>query len=185
MLDMKTGKITWGDGLELYPGMKRTDFFESKIFKEELYHEEDKRNLTKRRYFLKIQNFDGINMAVTIRFSLNDYVEDIIITKPEFYNWPNWPEDIPFKKYAYEIKAYNDEFVRRQTESTGGVHALPGCFPSEPWGYIRSNISLIHTPSIEVVLHYDEIPFLKAEGYDFNKYSLLELLEMTSTSTIK
>ena len=178
MIDMKTGRFTWGDGLELYPGMTREDFFKSKIYAEELKNEKDKENLTKWQYSLKKQNIDGMEMSVLIRFSSHDYVEEIIITKPEFYNWPNWPEDIPFKEYAYGIKAYNDEFVRRQTESTGGVHALPGCFPSESWGYIRSNISLIHTPSIEVVIRYDEIPFLEKKGYDFSKYSLLEILEM-------
>ena len=178
MLDMKTGRFTWGDGLELYPGMTREDFFKSKIFKEELKWSEDATDYERRDYSLRTQNIDGMDMAVLIVFSLKNYVQEIIITKPEFYNWPNWPEDIPFKEYAYGIKAYNDEFVRRQTESTGGVQALPGCFPSEPWGYIRSNISLIHTPSIEVVIHYRKARPERNDGIDYGKLSFREIVNM-------
>ena len=143
-----------------------------------MYHEKDRTNLTKRSYFLKIQNFDEMKMAVIVRFSLHDYVEEIIITKPEFYDWPDWPTDKSHKEYAYGIKAYNDEFVRRQTEATGGVQALQGCFPSEPWGYIRSNISLIHTPSIEVVIYYRKARPERNDGIDYGKLSFREIVNM-------
>jgi len=176
MLDINTGRFVIGEGLELYPGMKREDFFNSKIYKEELLHEEDREDLTNRQYCLKDQVIDGMLMSVIIRFSLHDYVEDIILSKPEYYKWPNWPEDRTEEEYAYEIKAYNDAFVAKQLEGTEGMGPNLGYYPTKPWGYIRSNFNLRHMPHVEVVISYNQVPILKAAGYTFGKRSPLDII---------
>jgi len=175
MLDINTGRFVMGEGLELYPGMKREDFINSKIFKEELRYPEDKDNLTKWEYHLREINIDGFPMKSRVRFSLHDYVEDIILSKPEYYKWPNWPEDRSHEEYAYEIKAYNDAFVAKQLEGTEGMGPNLGYYPTKPWGYIRSNFNLRHRPDVEVVLSYNQVPILKAAGYEFGEYTLEDI----------
>jgi len=176
MLDINTGRFVMGEGLELYPGMKREDFINSKIFKEELQHEKDKENKTKWQYALKDQIIDGMPMSVIVRFSLHDYVEKIILSKPEYYKWPNWPEDRTEEEYAYEIKAYNDAFVAKQLEGTEGMGPNLGYYPTKPWGYIRSNFNLRHRPDVEVVISYDVVSFMEADGYDFGNLSVEEMI---------
>jgi len=175
MLDINTGRFVMGEGLELYPGMKREDFISSKIFKEELRFPEDRDNLTDRLYYLREQNIDGFTMKVSVRFSLHGYVKQIVMSKPEYYDWPDWPEDCSPEEYAYEIKAYNDAFVAKQLEGTEGMGPNEGYYPTKPWGYIRSNFGLRYTPDVEVVINYNEIPFLKAEGYDFGNYTIEDI----------
>jgi len=175
MLDINTGRFVMGEGLEVYPGMKREEFLNSKLFKEELRYPEDIENKKKRQYYIKEQNIDGFAMKLSIRFSLHDYVEDIILSKPEYYDWPNWPEDRTEEEYAYEIKAYNDAFVAKQLEGTEGMGPNLGYYPTKPWGYIRSNFNLRHMPRVEVVISYNQVPILKAAGYDFGEYTLEDI----------
>ena len=176
MLDINTGRFVMGEGLELYPGMKREDFYKSKIFKEELRHSEDKDNYTDRLYDLKVQNIDGFLMDISVMFSSHDYLEEITLSKPEYYDWPNWPEDKTEEEYAYEIKAYNDAFVAKQLEGTEGMGPNEGYYPTKPWGYIRSNFNLRHMPHVEVVISYNQVPILKAAGYTFGKRSPLDII---------
>ena len=174
MLDMETGRFVMGEGLELYPGMTREEFLKSKIFQEELLRMEDKNDLQSRSYDLRNQNIDGFLMSVTIRFSLHDYVEKIIMSKPEYYDWPDWPEDKTEEEYAREIKRYNDAFVAKQVEGSKGVNTNLCCH-SRAWGAIKSGINLRHMPKVEVKIEYNEIPFLKAAGYDFGDMSIEEI----------
>lgn len=175
MLDINTGRFVMGEGLELYPGMKREDFLKSKIFEEELMYPEDKENLEKKIYYIKKQNIDGFFMELTVIFSLHDYVEEILMSKPEYYAWPNWPDDKTEEEYAYEIKAYNDAFVAKQLEGTEGMGPNLGYYPTKPWGYIRSNFNLRHRPDVEVVISYNQIPILEAAGYDFGEYTIEDI----------
>lgn len=171
MLDMETGRFVMGEGLELYPGMTREEFLKSKIFQEELLRIEDKNDLKSWSYDLRNQNIDGFLMSVTIRFSLYDYVEEIIMSKPEYYDWPDWPEDKTEEEFAREIKRYNDAFVAKQVEGSKGVNFKLG----SQLVTIKSTISLRHMPKVEVKIEYNEIPFLKAAGYDFGDMSIEEI----------
>lgn len=178
MLDMETGRFIMGEGLELYPGMTREEFLKSKIFQEELLYSEDKKDLNSRSYDLRDQNIDGFWMSVAVRFSLHDYVTDIILSKPEYYKWPDWPEDRTEREYAHEIMHYNDAFVRKQVEMSIAKNIVKendyNCY-SGAWGYIGSGCDLRDIPRVEVKIEYNEIPFLRAAGYDFGDMSIEEI----------
>ena len=178
MLDMETGRFVMGEGLELYPGMTREEFLKSKIFQEELKNPEDKNDLTKWQYRLREQNIDGFQMKVAVRFSFHDYVEEIIMSKPEYYDWPDWPEDKTEKEYALEIKRYNDTFVKKQVEESIKKNIVKennyNCY-SGSWGNIGSLCDVRDIPRVEVTIEYDEMPFLKAAGYDFGDMSIEEI----------
>lgn len=168
MLDLKTGRFVLREGIELYPGMTREDFFKSPLYQTELYHESDKEDPKEYSYFLKTQNIDGFEMSLDIYVSDYDYVDRIEITKPEFYDWPDWPKGISEEDYAYSIKRYNDEFLERQIR--GNIRAGNELWFDYEWGSITSSINLRHTPNVKLTIRYDEIPFLEAKGMTFGSY---------------
>ncbi len=162
MLDLETGRFYWGDGLELYPGMSKEEFRKSKVFQCELKNEEDKNNLSKRRFHLREQNIDGFQMKVAVRISFFGYVEEIILSKPEYYNWPNWPKDRTEKEYALEILAYNDAFVRKQIEegmAGKNIEIRSLRFFASKWGAINSMCDLRDIPRVEVIIRYENFLF--------------------------
>ena len=116
MLDLETGRFYWGEGLEIYPGMSKEEFCRSKVFETELLRPEDKEDANRETYVLRTQEIDGFRMDVAVEISLFGYVEAIILSKPEYYNWPNWPKDRTEKEYALEILEYISAFVQKQIE---------------------------------------------------------------------
>ncbi|WP_048601966.1 hypothetical protein [Rubeoparvulum massiliense] len=173
MIDFETGRFVLREGVELYPGMTREDFFQSPLYATELYHETNKEKPKKRSYFLKPQNIDGFVMSITIYLSSHDYIDEVKITKPEFYDWPNWPEDVSEEEYAYAIKRYNDQFLASQIQ--GSLREGKELWFDYMWGSITSSISLRHTPSVKITIRYDEIPFLEAKGMKFDDIDILDL----------
>ncbi len=165
MLDLETGRLYWGDGLELYPGMSKEEFRKSKVFAKELLHPEHKEDEKRRTYDLRTQEIDGFQMDVSVRISFFGYVEEIILSKPEYYNWPNWPEDRTEKEYALEIQAYNMAFVRKQIEEGMAgknieIRSLD-YFASE-WGAINPRCDLRDIPRVEVIISYENF----GRGFD-------------------
>jgi hypothetical protein len=170
MIDLITGRFILREGVELYPGMTREAFFKSPLYLTELSHESDKEDPKNSSYFTKTQNIDGYNMSLDIYISDHDFVESIIITKPEFYNWPDWPKAISERDYAYTIKKYNDEFLERQIQ--GSIREGNELWFDFDWGSLASSISLVHTPDVKITIRYSEIPFLEAKGYVFDDLSI-------------
>ncbi|MNJ58433.1 hypothetical protein D3C77_540660 [compost metagenome] len=166
MIDLITGRFVLKEGVELFPGMTREDFFESPLYKTELYHESDKDDLKNYSYFLKTQNIDGFEMSIDIVVSSYDYVTRIELTRPDFYDWPDWPTDVTEEDYAYAIKKYNDEFLQHQIQ--GSLREGNELWFDYDWGSITSSINLRHTPRVMITIRYDEIPFLEAKGITFD-----------------
>ncbi len=162
MLDLETGRFYWGDGLELYLGMSREEFRKSKVFDTELLHPEDKEDEKCGTYDLRTQEIDGFRMDVSVEISILGYVEEIILSKPEYYNWPNWPEDRTEKEYALEILAYNDAFVRKQIEegmAGKNIEIRSLRFFTSKWGAINSMCDLRDIPRVEVIIRYENFLF--------------------------
>ncbi|WP_019640575.1 hypothetical protein [Paenibacillus fonticola] len=165
MIDLTTGRFVLREGVELFPGMTRKEFFESPLYKTELFHESDKDDLKNYSYFLKTQNIDGFEMSINIVVSSYDYVTRIELTRPDFYNWPDWPTDVTEEDYAYAIKKYNDEFLQHQVQ--GSIREGNEISFRSSWGSITSSINLRHTPKVMITIRYREVPFLKAKGMTF------------------
>lgn len=166
MIDLSTGKFTLREGVELYPGMTRDEFYLTSLFQTELYRESDKDDPGNRSYYFKPQTVDGYEMSVEVFLSDHNYVTEIELTRPDFYDWPNWPQDISEADYAYSIKKYNDDFLENQIKKSIG-EGDEASFDYD-WGSITSSINLRHTPNVKITLRYREAPFLKAKGITFD-----------------
>ena len=176
MIDLKTGRFVLREGVEVYPGMTREEFFKSPLYQTELFRERDRENPRERSYDIKDQIIDGYEMSMTIWISnddeYGDYVEEIEMTKPEFYDWPNgWPKDIREEDYAYSIKRYNDEFLQKQIQ--GNIREGKELWFEYEWGSITSSISLMHTPHVMLNIRYRVVPFKEAKGKKYKKASEL------------
>ena len=157
MLDLETGKFSWGEGFELYPGMSLEEFRKSKVFQCELKNPEDKNDMSKRSFCLREQTIDGFQMVVAVDISMFGYVEEIILSKPEYYNWPNWPKELTEKEYALEILDYNRAFVRKQIEEgmVGKdikVRSLQSF--ADEWGGIGTACDFRDIPRVEAKIRY-------------------------------
>lgn len=166
MIDLTTGRFVLKEGVELYPGMTREDFFKSPLYQTELYHESDKDNPKKPNYFLKTQMIDGFEMSINIHVSHYNYVDEIKLTRPDFYDWPDWPTDVTEEDYAYAIKKYNDEFLQHQIQ--GNLRESNELWFQYDWGSITSSINLRHSPKVMITIRYREVPFLEAKGIRFD-----------------
>ena len=161
MLDLETGRFSWGEGLELYPGMSKEEFRKSKIFENELLRPEDKEEDC-RMYDLRTQEIDGFRMDMEVRFSKSGYVSEIFLSKPEYYKWPNWPKELTEKEYALEILEYNKAFVRKQIEEgMAGKNIMIRSlyFFTSKWGDINTMCDLRDIPRVEVTIHYENFRF--------------------------
>jgi len=166
MLDLKTGRFIIGEGMEIYPGMKREDFLKTEMFKSQLYREKDYGNTTLPCYDLKVQEIDGYRMIITVWIDGFDYIDRIEMSKPEYYDWPNWPEGTDEYEYAYDIKRYNDEFIESQIK--GQIREGNSIWFDCDWGSISSSIGLMHFPQVFINIRYFTVPFLEEEGYEFD-----------------
>lgn len=173
MIDLNTGRFVLREGVELYPGMTREDFFKSPLYLTELYHESDRIDPINPSYFLKTQKIDGYEMSIEIHISYHDYVDRIEITKPEFYDWPDWPKGISESDYAYSIKKYNDEFLQKQIQ--GNIREGNELWFDYDWGSVTSSISLMHTPNVNITIRYREVPFLEKKGMKFDDIDIEDL----------
>ena len=179
MIDLETGRFVLRKGMELYPGMTREEFFESPFYKEEIRWKKDKDNPREECYHIKTQEIDGYKMDMDIYFSnddeYGDYVEEIEMTKPEYYDWPEgWPRD--WKKYAYSIKRYNDEFLEKQIE--GSIREGKELWYDYNWGSITSSINLRDIPIVMITIRYDITIFKEAKGKKYKRLKDLTLEEL-------
>ena len=173
MIDLATGRFVLREGVELYPGMKREDFFKSELYQNELWDERDKDDETTPYYFIKPQMIDGFEVNLMIWISRYGYIRKIEITKPEFHEWPNWPKDKSEEEYAYEIQAYHIAFLKKQIEGCIEEGEDPSFYYT--WGSIDTTLSLMHHPDVKLIIEYRQAPILKALGkvYSFNDISEL------------
>jgi hypothetical protein len=152
MLDQKTGRLSWGDGKALWPGMTHADFEQSILYKEELLDEGYKEERGGQTCFLKTQDIDGFHLSVRLRFDHKDYLSDIILTQPEFYDWPDWPSDIKQEDYLLQIKDRNDRFLATQFQGQiEGGRELGFHFK---WGTISSTYSFNYNPDAAIIFQY-------------------------------
>jgi hypothetical protein len=163
MIDLKTGRFVIKEGWELYPGMTREDFLKSPFYLTEVLsdYQKDETNFS---YGLNPMEIGGYKMMLDIHISYHDYIDEISITKPEFYDWPDWPKDISEEDYAYGIKRYNDEFLEKQI--AGNIREGNELWFDYDWGSITSSINLRDIPHVMITIRYREVPFLIAKGYD-------------------
>lgn len=172
MIQLNTGKFVLRDGVELYPGMTREEFFNSPLYQTELLRDSDKKDPGKYNYSIKPQTIDGFEMSVDIYISDYGYVDRIELTRPDFYDWPNWPANIKEADYAYDIKKYNDQFLELQLQA--GVREGDELSFRYDWGTIASSINLRHTPHVMITITYREAPFLKEKGITFDHIDIFE-----------
>ena len=78
MIDLKTARFILREGVELYPGMTREDFFKWLLYETQLSDESDKENPKRRTYFLKVQNVNGFQMCINIRISLDSSLRVVL-----------------------------------------------------------------------------------------------------------
>jgi hypothetical protein len=151
MLDQKTGRLSWGDGKALWPGMTHTDFEQSVLYKEELLNENYKIDPTNHICNLKTQIIDGYPMAIRLTFSHKNYLDGIIMSQPEFYDWPDWPATIRQEDYLLQIKNQNDRFLATQFQNQlEGERELEFMFD---WGTISSTYSFVHNPDAQIFIY--------------------------------
>jgi hypothetical protein len=151
MLDQKTGRLSWGDGKALWPGMTHTDFEGSHLYEHELLDESYKKERRGQSCHLKTQIIDGFPMAIKLTFDAAGFLSDIILTQPEFYDWPDWPKDIDQNDYLLQIKNQNDRFLATQFQNQlEGERELEFMFD---WGTISSTYSFVHNPDAQIFIH--------------------------------
>ena len=173
MIDLETGRFILREGVEIYPGMKRDDFINSKLF-EDAFFKDGKVDTNKIFYDFKTQDIDGFKMELTIHFSPQNYIDRIELTHPDFYKWPDWPKDISEKDYAYSLKKYNDQFLMKQIE--GSIREGNEIWLDYDWGSITSSISFYYNPTVMITIRYNLVPILEANGeIDFSNINIDDL----------
>lgn len=119
MIDLKTGRFILGEGLEVWPGMKREDFRETELY-EKYVNEFDKKIQNKIYYGLLLEEVDGFELDITLDFSeYDDYLENIHIEKRDWQICevpPVYEKIGRANNYEYEnsILRYLNEFLSSQ-----------------------------------------------------------------------
>ncbi len=150
MLDVKTGRLSWGEGKALWPGMTHADFERSVLYQNELLNEAYKADRHNQLCNLKVQDIDGFPMAMLLRFDHHDFLCDIVMSQAEFYDWPEWPADVSQNDYLLTIKEKNDRFLATQLQNRlEGGRELGFEFD---WGTISSTCSFVHNPDAQIIL---------------------------------
>lgn len=153
MLDIKTGRLSWGEGKALWPGMTHADFERTVLYQNELLNEAYKADRKNQLCNLKVQDIDGFPMAILLRFDHHDFLCDIVMSQAEFYDWPEWPADVSQYDYLQTIKEKNDRFLATQLQnSLEGGRELGFEFD---WGTISSTCSFVHNPDAEIIFRID------------------------------
>ena len=152
MLDVKTGRLSWGEGKALWPGMTHADFERSVLYQNELLNEAYKADRHNQLCNLKVQDIDGFPMAMKLSFDADDFLQHITLSQSSFYDWPEWPKTVSQYDYLLQIKNNNDSFIATQFQSQiEGGRELGFDFT---WGNIISTFSFVHNPEAEIIISY-------------------------------
>ncbi len=160
MINLKTGNFTFGDGYELYRNMTLEEFKNGKLYEEMLLHESKRTNKNELCYSLKDIKINGIDIAIVLWFSKNSEVlHRIVIPTPEFYKWPEWPENNgPKHNFEYEYKILEDLNKVLAYEMQGSVESGRGLSFDYPWGEIETrfhpNGASMSPPDIKIFVRY-------------------------------
>lgn len=161
MIDLKSGRFSWGEGYALWPGMTRSDFEGSELYASEL-PEAVKKEPEKYICSPRTQNIDGFEMDMLLSFDQDDFLESITIAHPDNFTWESWPVDRDDREYLQFIKSYNDRFLATQMQGQiEGGRELSFDFE---WGTISSSCSYVHFPEAEITIVYDTFRFKPAQA---------------------
>lgn len=156
MIDLNTGRFSWGEGYALWPGMTRREFEESELYRREL-PDAVKREPEKYICSPRTQTIDGFDMEILLIFDQDDYLEIITISHPDNFTWESWPPERDSRQHLQFIKEYNDRFLAVQMGAQlEGGRELSFDFP---WGTISSSCSYLHFPEAEINIVYDTYLF--------------------------
>lgn len=160
MIYAETGIIDFGKDKELFPGMTKEKFFNSKLFKEELMQESDKDRKDDNIFTFKIQQLYDKEVVVTVYLAL-DLVRSVEIESPEMLNYPKWPDNPDYQLNKFkEAKQYIDDILAK-TLAIGIKHEeLVEIAIEKPWGALNC-VYDIKTPSIYLEIEFDLYAFVK------------------------
>ena len=163
MLDLKTGKfvIDAEKGWEVHPFMTREEFQKSGLFNSEYQIIDKDFKLSDPFFSFKPILMNGCNMFMTIFVDDGDngYIEKIVLTSVESYDFHWRPYDENWEKEAFNIKRMHDEFLMREV-GMDASNADPKKYDNDydtDWGTFSSNICLMHEPDISITIRYDNI----------------------------
>ena len=156
MIDLKSGRFSWGEGYALWPGMTRKEFEASALYRDEL-PEAVKQEPEKFICALKTQNIDGFTVDIMLGFDQDNYLRRVSIAHPDNYTWNDWPPERDQHEHLRFIKDYNDRFLATQIRgSIEGGRELSFDFE---WGTISSSCSYVHFPEAEINIRFDTFYF--------------------------
>ncbi len=161
MIDLETGRFTFGDGYELYQGMTKEEFLNSKYFKEKCEIKDEDINFETEIVF-PMENIviRDIELAIVVHFDLNGRViKRLSITTPEFYGWSSdkWPKDsYERRKFQMNISDKLGQFLADEVRDS--VESGRELGYSFPWGTIESSYRLEEytngPPDIKIYIKY-------------------------------
>lgn len=160
MIDVINGTIDFGNGKVIYHGMTKEEFLKSKMFQEELLHEEDKKEKEANSFSLKNQILYGKEVRVEIYFGLG-YVEEVEIDCPEMSNYLEWPDDYDYHTKMFEyMNRYNHEILEKAFNTQIKEGEPTSLSVWDEWGRIGSTYD-IRIPHIAIVIRYRNRKFRK------------------------
>jgi len=172
MIDLETGRFSFGEGKELYPGMKLEDFKQSVLYERELRHEWRKTDENEVFYSLKPQVIDGFEMYMRLHFSSHDdFLEDIIIEKENWEVDEGKPTDKKIGRgnnyeYEYSVLSYLHEFLANQLE--GAVEDGRELSFDRDWGTLKTTFlpygATASPAGIKLIISYDTFLFKPDDG---------------------
>ena len=161
MIDLKSGRFSWGEGYALWPGMTRKEFEASALYRDELPEAVKKGIEPFQCFALKRQEIDGFEIEVLLGFDNDNFLETINLAHPDNYkNEKQWPYNTSDREHLSFIKEYNDRFLATQMQGQiEGGRELSFDFE---WGTISSSCSYVHFPEAEISIVYDTFRFKPA-----------------------
>lgn len=163
MLDLKTGKfvIDAEKGWEVHPFMTREEFQKTELFNSDYQIIDKDFSLSDPFFSFRPILMNGCNMYMTIFVDDGDkgFVEKIVLTSVESYNFHWRPYDENWEKEAFNIKQMHDEFLMREvglSSSNIDSEKYDNDYDTD-WGTFSSNICLMHEPDISITIRYDNL----------------------------
>lgn len=159
MIDLKTGKFIFGEGKEIYPGMKLEDFKKTALYLKELLKEGE------RILYLKPQIIDGFELTLDLVFDNDSYLEDIWIEKKDWYVHELETEEKIGRsdnyEYEYSVLDYLNKFLMSQIE--GQVEGGRELWFDYKWGTIKTKFlpygATASPANIKLTIQYDTFLF--------------------------
>ncbi len=164
MIDLETGRFTFGDGYELYRNMTLEEFKSGKLYEEMLLHESKRTNKNEGSYSFKPIKINDIEVTIVLWFDDNNFLYEIVISTPKFYKWPEWPENNgPQYNFEYEYKILEDLNKVLAYEMQGSVENGRELYFDFEWGEIETrfhpNGASMSPPDIKIYIIYDDFPY--------------------------